>query len=164
MKINNRKQRGATLVSWLLAAALGVLLASAVVKVAPYYIEFNTVKGFMKNVASEPGAKRATIAQINVKIEKHLTINNLRGLEASYYSSGKYDQTKGKKKHKPFKVIRMKKGKNRKLTVEYTVPQPWLYNLSFLIDFRHAVVLGEPDMKVAPPAKEEIKRQKIRLN
>ena len=164
MKINKRKQRGATLISWLIAAGFGILIVSAVLKVAPYYMEFNTVKNFMTNIASEPGIKRASPRQISAKIEKYLSINNLRGLEESYYSSGKYDQSRGKKHKKPFKVMRMKKGKNRKLTVEYTVPQPWIANLSFLIDFRHAVVLGEPDMKVAPPVKKEIKRQKIRLN
>jgi len=164
MKINKRKQRGATLVSWLIVAGFGILTASAVVKVAPYYIEFNTVKGFMKRIAAEPGIKKASTRQINMKIEKHLQVNNLRGLEASYYSSGRYDQSKGKKKEKPFKIYRLKKGNNRKLTVVYEVPQPWVANLSFLIDFRHAVVLGEPEMKVEPPAKEEIKRDKIKLN
>ena len=164
MKISKRKQRGATFISWLIVAGLGILIASAVVKVVPFYIEFNTVKGFMKNIASEPGIKRASPTQIRIKIEKHLQVNNLRGLEASFYSSGTYDQTKGKTKKKPFKIVRMKKQKLRKLTVEYAVPQPWIANLSFLIDFRHAVVLGEPDMEVAAPAKKQIKRQKIRLN
>jgi hypothetical protein len=164
MKINRSKQRGATLITWLIIAGLGILMVSAVVKVAPFYMEFNTVKNLMENIASEPGIKRASPSQINAKIEKYLAINNLRGLEASYYSSGIYNKSGKKKKKKPFKVLRMKKGKNRKLTVEYTVPQPWIAKLSFLMDFGHAVVLGEPKMEVAPPSKKQIKRQKIKLN
>ncbi|MCK5666870.1 MAG: DUF4845 domain-containing protein, partial [Thiotrichaceae bacterium] len=81
MKINKRKQRGATLTSWLLIASIGVIAASAVVKVAPYYVEFNSVKGMMKNIASVSGIKKANMRQINAKIEKQLTVNSLYALE-----------------------------------------------------------------------------------
>ena len=144
MKINRKKQRGATLVSWLLVAGLGVLAASAVVKVAPYYVEFNSVKSLMKNIASEPGIKKADKRQINRKIERYLTLNSLRSLEDSYYAS----RDKNSKAKNPFKVTKLKKGNNRKkLSVEYPVKSNWIGNLSFLIDFKHSVVLGEPDNK-----------------
>lgn len=154
------------MVSWLIAAGIGILMVSAVIKVAPFYIEFNNVKGLMTEIASEPGIKRASLGRIQTKIERYLLVNNLRGLEDTYYSTGKYDNSKkGKKKKSPFRLLRMKKGKsNRMLVVEYTIPEPWIGNLSFLMDFRHAVVLGEPDMEVEPPAKKEIKRPKIKLN
>ena len=144
MKINRKKQRGATLVSWLLVAGFGVLTASAVVKVAPYYVEFNSVKSLMKNIASEAGIKKADKRQINRKIERYLTLNSLRSLEDSYYAS----RDKNSKVKNPFKVTKLKKGNNRKkLSVEYPVKSNWIGNLSFLIDFKHSVVLGEPDNK-----------------
>ena len=144
MKIYRKKQRGATLISWIIVAGLGILAASAVVKVAPYYVEFNSVKGLMKNIASEPGIKNADKRQINSKIEKYLNLNNLKSLEESYYrSKGQKQKTKS-----PFTVTKLKKGeKRKKLTVEYPVKSKWIGNLSFLIDFKHSVVLGEPNNK-----------------
>ncbi len=144
MKINRNKQRGATLVAWMVGAGLAILIASAVVKVAPYYVEFNSVKGMMKNIAKEPGIQRADARKVYSKVEKYLDLNNLKGLEDSYYAS----KGKGSKVKKPFKVVKLKKGNNRKaLTVDYEVKTSWIKNLNFLIDFKHSVVLGEPDNK-----------------
>lgn len=142
MRINKKKQLGASMVTWMIGAGLGILAASAVIKVAPFYVEFNSVKGLMKNIASEPGIKNADKRVVNRKIEKYLNLNNLRSLEDSFYAS----RTKGSGKKNPFKLTKLKKGNNRKkLTVEYPVVSNWVGNLSFLIDFKHSVVLGEPD-------------------
>jgi len=142
MRINRKKQVGATMVAWMLGAGFGILAASAVVKVAPYYMEFNGVKGLMKDIASEPGIKNADKRQINSKIAKYLNLNNLRSLEDSFY--GSRDKKSGKKN--PFKVTKLKKGsKRQKLSVQYPVVTNWVGNLSFLINFKHSVVLGEPD-------------------
>jgi len=141
MTINRQRQRGATLVTWLVVVGFGILAASAVVKIAPYYVEFNSVKGLMKSIASEPGIKKANLRQVNKRIEKYLNMNNLRSLEDSYYASRKDPRTKN-----PFKIVKLKKGKKRrKLSVEYPVKTPWVGNVSFLLDFKHSVVLGEPD-------------------
>jgi len=130
------------MVTWMIGAGFAILIASAVVKVAPYYVEFNSVKSLMKNIASEPGIKNADKRQVNKKIEKYLQLNNLRSLEDSYYGS----RSKGSGKKNPFKITKLKKGnKRKKLSVEYPVVTNWFYNLSFLIDFKHSVVLGEPD-------------------
>lgn len=165
MKISNRrKQRGATLASWLIVAGLAVLIASAVVKVVPYYVEFSNVKGLMKDIAAEPSMKKANMRMVNSKIEKHLNINSLYALEYAYYNS-KPGVAPEMKTKKPFTLKRLKGANKRILTVEYDVPQPWIGNLSFLINFKHAVVLGFPDEKVE--IKRDLKKrkvQKIRLN
>lgn len=140
--MNSKKQDGATLIAWLLGIGLLIVIASAVIKVAPYYVEFSSVKSLMKNIASEPGIKTADKRQINRKIEKYLNLNNLRSLEDLYYGSRK----KGSGIKNPFTITKLKKGANRKkLTVKYPVVTNWIKNLSFLIDFEHSVVLGEPD-------------------
>ena len=147
MKINRRKQRGATLVGWLIMSAIGVTAASGVIKVAPYYLEFNSVKGMMKNIASTSGIKKANMRQINTKIEKHLTVNSLYALESAYYSSRSRATAKNKTKN-PFTLKKEKKSSRRILTVAYDVPQSWIGNLFFLIKFKHALVLGEPDVVI----------------
>ncbi len=142
MRTSIKKQAGATMVAWMIAAGAGILAGSAVIKVVPHYMEFNSVKGMMKTIASEPGIKSADKHQINRKIEKYLSLNSLRGLEDSFY--GSRDKSSGKKN--PFKVSRLKKGnKRQKLSVEYPVVTKWFANMSFLLDFKHSVVLGEPD-------------------
>jgi hypothetical protein len=166
MKINKNKQRGATMVSWLLAAGVAILLASAVVKVAPYYVEFNSVKGLMKKIASEPGIKNADIRTINSKIEKLLTVNSLYALEYAYYNSRPGTKANTKTKN-PFTLKKLKKSQNKKvLTVAYDVPEHWFYNLNFLIKFKYSVLLGEPDtvIKVDPNDTKASSREKGKLN
>jgi len=130
------------MVAWMIGAGFGILAASAVIKVVPFYMEFNSVKSMMKSIASEPGIKNADKRQVSRKIERFLNTNNLYGLEESYYSSKK----KGSGKKNPFKMTKLKKGnKRQKLSVEYPIVTNWVGNLSFLMDFKHSVVLGEPD-------------------
>ena len=159
-----KKQRGATLITWLIVAGIGILMASAVVKIAPYYMEFYNVQKMMKVIASEPGIKKANMRQINAKVERHLNVNGMYALEKAYYDSRK--RVSGVKN--PFKIQKLRKGKNRRaLVVNYDVPQPWIGNLSFLIHFNHAVVLGEPDAKITLKDENKTKgrkQPKLQLN
>ncbi len=157
--LNKKKQQGATLITWIIAAGFAVLIASAVVKVVPYYIEFNSVKSMMKAIASEPGIKNANMRQVNRKIEKYLDVNNLYALEKAYYDS-KPGVAASKRVKRPFTLSRNKKGTKHILTVHYEVPQPWLANISFLLDFKHAVVLGYPNEVVE--IKHDLKGRKTR--
>jgi len=165
MKINKRRQSGATLVSWLIAAGFGIMLASAAVKVVPYYIEFSNVKEMMKVIASSTGAKKANLRQINTKIEKHLSVNGLAALEDAYYKSRPGTPANVKTKN-PFTLKKDRKSGRRILTVAYDVPQSWIGNLFFLMKFKHAVVLGEPDVVIKTTidkSEGERKRQKLNL-
>lgn len=141
MKMNRKSQVGASMITWMAGIGLFVLMTSGVVKVVPLYIEFNSVKVLMKTIASEPDIKNADKRQIKRKIAKHLDINNLSRLEKSISESG------GKKSGKkgPFKIAKLKKGNKRKLSVEYSATASWISNLSFLVNFKHSVILGEPD-------------------
>lgn len=139
-----KKQGGATFISWMIVAGFGLLIASAVIKVAPYYVQDYNVQKFMRNIASEPNAKKMNKRQVFSKVEKHLNINNLYGLEEAYYGS----RDKSKKIKNPFTLKKLKKGKNRQqLSVHYQVPVKWIGNLSFLIDFKHSVIMGEVNNK-----------------
>lgn len=165
--MNRKKQRGATLVTWMFIAGFGILAASAVVKVAPYYVEFNSVKGLMKTIASESGIERANMRQIDKKIEKQLNVNSLYALEQAYYNS-RPGTRKSEKTKNPFTLKKLRKGKNKRvLTVKYDVPEPWIGNLNFLIKFQHSVLLGEPDVVIEndpEDTKERRKAPKLKLN
>lgn len=135
MKKLQRKQQGATLITWLIGISIGILIVSAGLKVGPSYLEYNSVRSLMNGIAAEPGSEKANRRELMAKVEKHLNINNLADLEKAYYSS------KGTKDN-PFQIVKLKKSNKRELTVEYQVKKTWLGNLSFLIDHKYVVELG----------------------
>ena len=88
-------------------------------------------------------------------------------MENAYYSS-RTGTSAQKRTKNPFTIKNLKKGNNKKvLTVAYDVPENWIYNLNFLIKFKHSVLLGEPDVVIKTNS-EDLKagreRQKIKLN
>jgi hypothetical protein len=86
----------------------------------------------MDNIAAEPGIKDKSARYIYSQVNKYIDINGMYTLEEAM------------RKQKIFKVSVLKKGHNRKrLTAHYEVRKHWLGNLSYLIDFKYSVVLGE---------------------
>jgi len=139
MKKHFKKQQGATLISWMIGIAVGILLVSGGLKIGPHYLEFNSVKSFMNGIASEPGIKTKNKREIMSRVEKYLNINSMEGLSKAYYGSRSGKQGI----EKPFKIIKLKKGNKRQLAVNYKVEAPWLGNLAFLMDYEYQVELGK---------------------
>ena len=143
MKKHLEKQKGATLISWMIGIAVGILILSAGLKIGPHYIEYNSVKSFMNAIASEPGAKTMKKREIMARVEKYLNVNSMDSLSKSYYDS------KGGSRNveKPFKIVQIKKGNKRQLTVDYKSETPWLANIAFLLDFKYQVELGSSEQQ-----------------
>jgi hypothetical protein len=132
MKINKNKQKGATFITWMIVAAIGILIFSAALKIAPSYIEYNSVRSMMDSIAAEPGIKDKSKRYVYGQVYKYININGMYSLEEAM------------SKQKVFKVSVLRKGNNRKrLTAHYEVRKHWLGNLSYLIDFKYSVILGE---------------------
>jgi len=139
MKKNAKKQQGATLISWMIGIAVGILLVSGGLKIGPHYLEYNSVKSFMNNIAAEPGIKTKNNREVMSRVEKYLNINSMDGLSKAYYGS----KAPNSNIEKPFKLIKLKKGNKRQLAVNYKVEAPWLANIAFLMDYEYQVELGE---------------------
>ena len=139
MKNHYKKQQGATLISWMIGIAVGILLVSGGLQIGPHYLEFNSVKSFMNSIASEPGIKTKNKREIMSRIEKYLNINSMEGLSKAYYGS----RSGNSGIEKPFKLVKLKKGNKRQLAVNYKVEAPWLGNLAFLMDYEYQVELGK---------------------
>jgi len=139
MKKNNKKQQGATLISWMIGIAVGILLVSGGLKIGPHYMEYNSVKSFMNGIAAEPGIKTKNKREIMTRIEKYLNINSMEGLSKSYYGA----KAKKPGMEMPFKLIKLKKSNERQLAVNYEVEAPWLGNIAFLMDYAYQVELGK---------------------
>ena len=139
MKTSLRAQRGATAITWMIVAAVGIMIVSAGVKVGPYYLEYNSVKGLMENIAAEPGIERASKREVLARVERYLNVNNLDSLSKAHYASKK----SGSKVDAPFRLVKLKRDNARELAVNYEVKSPWMGNLSFLMDYNYAVTLGQ---------------------
>lgn len=137
MKISQHKQKGATLITWMLGISVGILIGSAALKLGPGYLEFNSVKSLMNNVAAEPGIENKNKREIMASLNRYLNINNLDSLSKAYSKDG----TAAKKS--PFTVVKLKKSNRRELAVEYEAKISWLGNLSFLMDNKYSVELGK---------------------
>lgn len=131
MKINKSKQKGATFISWMIVAAIGILIFSAVIKVGPSYLEYNSVRSMMDSIAAEPGIKDKNKRYVYAQVNKYININGMYTLE------------KAMAEQKVFKVSQLRKGNGKRLTAHYEVRKHWLGNLSYLVDFEYSVILGE---------------------
>ena len=132
MKINKSKQKGATLITWMIIATIAILMFSAAMKIGPSYLEHNSVRSMMKSIASEPGIKDKNKRYVYAQVNKYININGMYTLE------------KAMAKDKVFKVSELREGNRRKrLSVHYEVKKHWLGNLSYLMDFKYSVILGE---------------------
>lgn len=132
MKINKSKQKGATLITWMIIATIAILMFSAAIKIGPSYLEHNSVRSMMKSIASEPGIKDKDKRYVYAQVNKYININGMYTLE------------KAMAKDKVFKVSELREGNRRKrLSVHYEVKKHWLGNLSYLMDFKYSVILGE---------------------
>ncbi|PID46896.1 MAG: hypothetical protein CSB47_01570 [Proteobacteria bacterium] len=141
MKNFQHKQAGATLITWMIGIAVGILIMSAGLKIGPSYLEYYSVRSFMNGIAAEHGIENKNRREIMAKVERYLNVNGMDGLSKAYYE-GRRGQS-GKKQ--PFNIVKLKKGNKRELTVEYEVVKPWLGNISFLLSHKYAVELGTPN-------------------
>lgn len=140
MKSSQHKQKGATLIAWMIGISVGILIVSAGLKIGPNYLEFHSVKSLMDGIAAEPGIEKRNKREIMARVEKYLNVNSLESLSKVYYN-GKSGKPGTKK---PFSVVKLKKSNKRELAVQYESVKPWLGNISFLMDYKYSVELGKP--------------------
>ena len=120
-----RKQQGATFLTWV--AGLGVVIFAfiTVVKIAPVYLEFQTVRSIVDRVVQEASAKAST-QEIRRKVDDFIIVNSLNTLSVN-----------------DFNVVQ-DEGKNnvRALEIHYEVRKHWVANIDFLMTFQYSKELG----------------------
>ncbi len=132
--INKNKQKGATFITWMIVVTVATLIFSAAIKIGPSYLEYHSVRSMMDSIAAEPGIKDKSKRYIYGQVRKYMNINGMYTLEKAMSDS----------KTKIFKVSELRKGHRRKrLSAHYEVKKHWIGNLSYLIDFKYSVILGE---------------------
>ena len=120
MKI--RKQRGLTLVSFILVLALTIFVAFIGMKIAPIYLDNWSVIRAMNEIAEEPGASRKSPYQIRLKFFTLMNINSIDHVKESH--------------------VNLKRGNGVNLRVAYEVREPILGNLDVVVTFDKSVRLA----------------------
>ncbi|MCK5728152.1 MAG: DUF4845 domain-containing protein [Methylococcales bacterium] len=118
-----QKQQGMTMISMVLLLTLigGVVLFFF--KVAPIYMNHGKVKSAIESLASIPELEFKSKSQIQVFLQKRLSVNSV------------YDLPK-----KAIKII--KRGNYVKISAKYDIKEPIVGNLNVLIEFNDFIEAG----------------------
>ena len=122
MKI--RKQKGLTLISFIIVMSIVLFVAFIGMKIGPIYMEYYSVVSAMNGVASERGSGRLSPFDIRVKILNRLYVS---------YSSGNIKE----------KNIKVTRGDGVKLRIAYEVRKPVMGNLDVVAKFDKTVRLAD---------------------
>lgn len=76
------KQKGVTFVGMVLVAIVVVIVAILGLRLVPAYIEYQTVKHAMKQIATDPELKGATAAQVRNSFVRHAAVDNIAVVSA----------------------------------------------------------------------------------
>lgn len=118
-----RKQRGITIVGFILVATVAGMFALVGFKLFPAYSEYYGVIEGMKSVASAPGAGNMQLNELQRALQKRFDV-------------GYVDTVSGKNAT----LIRDKAGDQLNMNYEYRAPL--LYNLDYVAKFDYTVPLN----------------------
>lgn len=114
-----KKSQGITMIGFIFVLAVLGFFLYAGMQIGPVYMDHISVVKAMKSQSMESSGK--TPAQIKNQMVNRLSISYIDHVKAS-----------------DFKVLR---GNGRELHVKYSVTKPFMYNLSFVMDFEDSVQL-----------------------
>lgn len=120
MKI--RKQRGLTLIGFIIVLALALFFAYTAMRVVPMYLEYHALTTALGRLQNEPGAAEMTPQRIRNQIMNSLWVS---------YSSNNIGR----------EDIRVTRSDGVKVRVTYEVRKPWVANLDLVGRFDKTVTL-----------------------
>jgi hypothetical protein len=121
MKI--RKQKGLTLIGFVIVLSFVLFIAFIGMKIGPIYMEYYSVVSAMNGVASERGSARLSPFDIKVKVLNRLYVS--------------YSAENVKEKH-----IKITRGNGVNLRIAYEVRKPVMGNLDVVAKFDRSVKLA----------------------
>ena len=120
------KQKGITLMSFVIVLVVAGFFALMAMKLFPMYSEFNNLKSVMNQFAEQPNSASFTPAQLHADMARRFNI--------AYISSVDYK--------KDMKIVRMPGGRGSELTAVYEVRTPLFLNLDVVGKFDYTVPLS----------------------
>jgi len=117
-----RKQRGLTLIGFIIVLGFGLLITYTGMRVIPMYLEYHALVNALNTLQATPGAKDMEPSRMRTNI--------LNSLWVSYASNSI------KREH-----IRISRSDGVKVRVAYEVRKPWIGNLDLVGKFERTVTL-----------------------
>lgn len=111
------KQRGITLLGFIMVLAVVGVFAFVGFKLFPVYAEYYSAVTDLKASCKEPDAPRATLQEMRNKLDRRFNISYVSSINTS----------------KDLKLI--KTGDVKALNIKYEVRKPLIYNLDFVAKF-----------------------------
>jgi hypothetical protein len=121
MKLGTR-QRGITLLGFIVVLAVVGFFAFLIMRLSPVYMEYHSVYTAMKGLQGEPGVGQMTPEKIRDLLNRRFYISYVESVKPNH-----------------IKITRAGTGYN--LTIKYEVRKPLLYNLDFVAMFDKTVEL-----------------------
>jgi hypothetical protein len=117
------KQRGLTMISWLIVIAFLLFQGILAMNIIPVYINDSSVSTMMKGLKTDTSLVDADGKKLRESIEKRLRINNVYSIEKEN--------------------IKIKKTKTGyKVTIEYEPRGKLIGNLDYIASFKHEALLN----------------------
>jgi hypothetical protein len=120
--IGSTRQRGITMLSFILVLAVLGFFAFTAMRLFPVYSEYYSVKQAMEAVANEPGVNTWNIRRVREMLDRRFNISYVESVKPQHI---RLTRTSG----------------GNILTIEYEVRRNYAYNLDFVATFSHSVEL-----------------------
>ena len=117
------KQRGFSVLGWMLVVFVVGIFALVGLKVGPIYLDNLQIQTILKDIANEPDIGKEQPGTIYNMIDKRLNVNNIGYI---------------KREH----VIITKDGSKTRIGMKYDVQKPVVANIEFLLHFRNEEVVS----------------------
>ncbi len=118
--MNRDKQKGMTLLGWVIVLAVIGTFAIATLRVGPLYLEYYKINSVMKALPEEVGGSGTTRQDIYAYISKRFDIEAVNVID-------------------PKEVKIERKGENFAVSVNYDARTPFIGNLDFIVTFEKVV-------------------------
>ena len=116
------KQRGLTMISWMVVIVFFLFQAVLAMNLLPVYFTDSTVGTVIEQLPSDADAQRATAKELKNMVMKRLGINSAYSIKPEF--------------------VKVKKGRDEKIvTIEYEPRGTLVGNLEFIVSFKHEVTV-----------------------
>lgn len=118
-----KNQRGMTTIGMILTAMVAGLIVFAGLRLAPVYLEYMKVAGVLQSVHAEFNGTNPTVRDIRRGIQNRVDIERIDVVKATDYKVSK-------------------DGKGYKVSISYSHKAPYIYNVSFVVDFEKSIEIA----------------------
>ena len=111
------RQRGISLIGWMVIILIAVVLGTAAFRMIPAYLEYNTISTAIRNLLQDSKVSMMSIPEVRESLNKRFTINQVTAI--------KIDD-----------LVITKEGGIFKVAIDYEVREPMFYNVSIVMTFK----------------------------